>query len=65
MQRVMGRKGGGEGPKTSENRGLSAFSPPLLSLSSKAGEQGIFGKRGGGGEGGDGELLFGSNFLSE
>lgn len=56
MQRVMGRKGGeGEGPKTRENRRLSAFSPPLLSLSSKAGEQGIFRRRGGGGEGGDSE----------
>lgn len=31
MQRVMGRKGGeGEGPKTSENRRLSAFRPSLF-----------------------------------
>ena len=31
MQRVMGRKGGeGEGPKTSENKRLSAFRPSLF-----------------------------------
>lgn len=62
MQRVMGRKGGGgEGPKTSENRRLLAFRPSLLILSSvslqRLGNR-VFsgrGEEGEKGEGGDSE----------